>query len=75
MNNKSILVTGAGGFIGHHLVRRLKDDGHWVRRVDIKEPEYDATPADEFELLDLRRWDNCLQATRGIDQAYNLALS
>ena len=74
MNNaKRILVTGAGGFIGHHLVRRLKKDGHWVRGADIKNPEYEATAADEFELLDLRRWDNCLQATRGIEQVYNLA--
>ncbi|HET7208403.1 MAG TPA: NAD-dependent epimerase/dehydratase family protein [Terriglobales bacterium] len=68
-----ILVTGAGGFIGHHLVNRLKRDGHWVRGVDIKRPEYAATAADEFELLDLRRWDNCLQATRDINQVYNLA--
>ena len=68
------LVTGAGGFIGHHLVRRLKDDGYWIRGVDIKEPEYEATVADEFELLDLRRSDNCLLATRGrIDQVYQLA--
>ncbi len=68
-----ILVTGAGGFIGHHLVKRLKADGHWVRGVDIKEPEYEASDADEFQLLDLRRWENCLAATRNIDQVYNLA--
>lgn len=68
------LVTGAGGFIGHHLVKRLKKEGYWVRGVDIKYPEYEPTPADEFELLDLRRWDSCLQATRGgIDQCYSLA--
>ena len=68
-----VLVTGAGGFIGHHLVSYLKDRGYWVRGVDIKEPEYEPTRADEFELLDLRRWGNCLQATRGIDEVYNLA--
>ena len=75
MNTRNrILVCGAGGFIGHHLVKRLKTDGHWVRGVDIKPPEYEPTAADEFELLDLRRWDNCLQATRGgIDQVYQLA--
>jgi GDP-D-mannose 3', 5'-epimerase len=69
-----ILVTGAGGFIGHHLVKRLKADGHWVRGVDLKYPEYEPTEADEFQLLDLRRWDDCLLATRGsIDQVYTLA--
>src|SRR5919198_199717 len=68
-----VLVTGAGGFIGHHLVSYLKDRGYWVRGVDIKLPEYEPTRADEFELLDLRRWGNCLQATRGIDEVYNLA--
>jgi nucleoside-diphosphate-sugar epimerase len=68
-----ILVTGAGGFIGHHLVKRLKADGHWVRGVDIKEPEYEATAADDFQLLDLRRWENCLEATKDMDQVYNLA--
>ncbi len=74
MYRKRILVAGAGGFIGHHLVRRLKHDGHWVRGVDIKEPEYEATAADEFELLDLRQWPNCLQATRGgVDRVYQLA--
>src|SRR6202011_1950635 len=68
-----ILVTGAGGFIGHHLVRRLKKEGCWVRGVDLKYPEYETTSADDFEILDLRRWDNCLIATRGIDEVYNLA--
>ncbi len=69
-----ILVTGAGGFIGHHLVKRLKAEGHWVRGADIKLPEYEASVADEFERLDLRKYDNCLQATRGgIDQVFNLA--
>src|SRR5437588_3018356 len=71
---KRILVTGAGGFIGHHLVRRLKADGCWVRGADIKAPEYETSPADEFELLDLRDFDKCLLATRGgIDEVYNLA--
>jgi nucleoside-diphosphate-sugar epimerase len=73
MKQKRVLVTGAGGFIGHHLVSFLKAKGYWVRGVDIKYPEYAPTEADEFELLDLRRWDNCLQATRGIDQLYALA--
>ena len=73
LNQKRVLVTGAGGFIGHHLVTHLKKQGYWVRGVDIKHPEYRATDADEFELLDLRRWDNCLQATRGIDEVYALA--
>lgn len=68
-----ILVAGAGGFIGHHLVKRLKADGHWVRGVDLKYPEFEPTAADEFEVLDLRRWDACLQATRAIDAVYQLA--
>ena len=68
-----VLVTGAGGFIGHHLAKYLVSKGYWVRGVDIKEPEYEPTAANEFELLDLRRWDNCLMATRGIDEVYALA--
>jgi GDP-D-mannose 3',5'-epimerase len=68
-----VLVTGAGGFIGNHLVKYLKERGYWVRGVDIKLPEFSRTEADEFELLDLRRWDNCLQATRGVDEVYALA--
>src|SRR3984885_12031932 len=72
--NRRVVVTGAGGFIGHHLVKRLKSEGLWVRGVDIKEPEFGASAADEFELLDLRKYDNCLLATRGgIAQVYNLA--
>jgi nucleoside-diphosphate-sugar epimerase len=69
-----ILVTGAGGFIGHHLVNRLKNEGQWVRGVDIKVPEHEPSRADEFEILDLRKYDSCLQAARGqIDHVYNLA--
>lgn len=73
MANSKVLVTGAGGFIGHHLTSFLKDRGYWVRGVDLKYPEYAETRADEFELLDLRRWENCLQATRGVDEVYALA--
>jgi nucleoside-diphosphate-sugar epimerase len=68
-----VLVTGAGGFIGYHLVNYLKDKGYWVRGVDIKYPEFGETSADEFELLDLCRWPNCLQATRNVDEVYALA--
>lgn len=68
-----VLVTGAGGFIGHHLISFLKERGYWVRGVDLKHPEYAPSNADEFEVLDLRRWDNCLQATRGINEVYALA--
>ena len=71
---KRVLVTGAGGFIGHHLVKRLKSDGHWVRGVDIKYPEYEGSASDAFEILDLRKAENCLLATRGgMDEVYNLA--
>ena len=73
MSQTKVLVTGAGGFIGHHLVTFLKKKGYWVRGVDIKYPEFSEVDADEFEILDLRRWDNCLQATRGIDEVYGLA--
>jgi GDP-D-mannose 3', 5'-epimerase len=72
-SRKKILVTGAGGFIGHHLVSFLKREGHWVRGVDLKNPEYSPTDADEFRQLDLRRWENCLQATHGIEEVYALA--
>jgi nucleoside-diphosphate-sugar epimerase len=50
---KTALVLGAGGFIGSHLVKRLKSEGFWVRGVDLKRPEYDETAADDFLLYDL----------------------
>lgn len=68
-----VVVTGAGGFIGHYLVSFLKQRGYWVRGVDLKHPEFCASDADEFEILDLRKWDNCLIATRGVDTVYALA--
>jgi nucleoside-diphosphate-sugar epimerase len=68
-----VLVTGAGGFIGSHLVEYLKQRGYWVRGADLKYPEFTETVADEFELLDLRRWENCLKATEGVDEIYALA--
>lgn len=67
------MVTGAGGFIGHHLVKYLKSQGHWVRGVDIKEPEYESSAADEFLNADLREYDTCLQAAENVDDVYNLA--
>jgi nucleoside-diphosphate-sugar epimerase len=73
MAGKRVLVTGAGGFIGHHLVAFLKQRGYWVRGVDLKQPEFAPSEADEFHLLDLRRWENCLLATEGIEEVYALA--
>jgi GDP-D-mannose 3',5'-epimerase len=72
-NQQRVLVTGAGGFIGHHLVTALKARGYWVRGVDLHAPEYTETDADELELRDLRRFDECLLATRGVDHVYALA--
>jgi len=68
-----VLVTGAGGFIGHHFVTYLKEKGYWVRGVDIKKPDYKETHADEFHLLDLRRRENCVEATTGMDNVYAMA--
>ncbi len=70
---EKVLVTGAGGFIGHHLVSFLKQQGYWVRGADAKYPEFTSTAADEFLLLDLRRWDQCLRATDGVGEVYALA--
>jgi len=68
-----VLVTGAGGFIGHFLTKALVARGYWVRGVDIKEPEFEPTAAHDFELLDLRRWENAVRETRGVDEVYALA--
>ncbi len=68
-----IAVTGAGGFIGHHLVKRLKADGHWVRGVDVKQPEFEDTCADEFVIADLRTFESCLRAADGVHDVYQLA--
>lgn len=68
-----VVVTGAGGFIGHHLVKRLKSEGHWVRAVDVKYPDFEESAADDFMLADLRHFESCLQATDGMDDVYQLA--
>ena len=70
---RKVLITGAGGFIGHHLAKYLVGRGYWVRGVDVKTPEFEPTAAHEFELLDLRRSENALRAVRGIDEVYALA--
>jgi len=73
---KTALVTGAGGFIAHHLVRKLKQEGFWVRGVDIKYPEFCKTDADDFRILDLREYANCLKALESkapFDEVYQLA--
>jgi GDP-D-mannose 3',5'-epimerase len=70
---KKILVTGAGGFIGSHMIRCLKDEGHWVRGVDIKKPEFMRSCADEFVLVDLRNEEGARRVTRGMEQVYNFA--
>src|SRR5512146_1120165 len=74
---KTALVCGAGGFIGGHLVKKLKREGFWVRGVDIKEHEFARSAADEFKVLDLRREENCQQALSldggTFDEVYQLA--
>ncbi len=73
MTQTRVLVTGAGGFIGHYLVKSLRSQGYWVRGVDIKYPEFCHTDADEYLLLDLRRWENCIRVTNGVEEVYALA--
>src|SRR5439155_14740939 len=74
---KKALVCGAGGFIASHLVRRLKQEGNWVRGADIKAPEFAPTAADDFRVLDLREPDACEAAlsldSGGFDVVYQLA--
>jgi GDP-D-mannose 3', 5'-epimerase len=77
-NQKKALVCGAGGFIGSHLVKRLKGEGYWVRGADLKNPEFSKTEADDFLLIDLRSEENCRKALKlgGVekfDEVYQLA--
>jgi len=70
---KKILVNGAGGFIGGHLVKRLKAEGFWVRGVDLKHHEFSRPPADEFRIGDLRDQTVVREVVEGIDEVYQLA--
>jgi GDP-D-mannose 3', 5'-epimerase len=70
---KRVLVCGAGGFIGSHLVRRLKAEGLWVRGVDLKQPEFSASAADEFRLGDLRDPRFVAEAVDDVREVYQLA--
>ncbi len=72
--SKYALVCGAGGFIGGHLVKRLKTEGFWVRGVDLVYPEYCETHADDFVIGDLREQDVCRAVVdRRFDEVYQLA--
>jgi GDP-D-mannose 3', 5'-epimerase len=74
MNKKTALVCGAGGFIGSHLVKRLKSEGFWVRGVDLKYPEFSETFADDFAIGDLREQSFVRQVIdRKFDEVYQLA--
>ncbi len=71
---KTALVCGAGGFIGSHLVRKLKKEGFWVRGVDLKKPEFSKTEVDEFVVADLREQSVCKKILdRAFDEVYQLA--
>lgn len=73
MTGTRVLVTGAGGFIGHHLTRFLVARDYRVRGVDLHQPEYAPSPAHEFRTADLRRWDDCVAATADIEHVYHVA--
>ena len=74
MTTKTALVCGAGGFIGSHLVKRLKAEGFWVRGVDLKYPEYAETAADDFVIGDLREQYLCRSVVdRAFTEVYQLA--
>jgi nucleoside-diphosphate-sugar epimerase len=71
---RTALVCGAGGFVGSHLVKRLKREGFWVRGADIKRPQFDNSSADEFIIVDLREQDECRALfDRRFDEVYQLA--
>lgn len=72
--NERVLITGAGGFIGHNLAGYLKEKDYWVRGADIVAPQFSGTDNfDEFQLLDLRDFRNCIEAVSGVDKVYALA--
>lgn len=73
ITKKRVLVCGAGGFIGGHLVKRLKKEGFWVRGADIKRHEFSTSAADEFILGDLRDQDFARTVVKGVDEVYQLA--
>jgi nucleoside-diphosphate-sugar epimerase len=73
MNNERVLVCGAGGFIGGHLVKRLKEEGYWVRGADMKPHDFSSSAADEFILCDLRDQNFARSVVDGIDEVYQLA--
>lgn len=70
---RRVLICGGGGFIGHHLIKRLKSEGNYVRGVDIKYPDFEQTVADEFEIMDLRYASDARKACHGMDDVYQLA--
>ncbi len=71
---KTALVCGAGGFIGSHMVKRLRKEGYWVKGVDLKYPEFGETEADDFMIGDLRDIDVCYRAVdRKFDEIYQFA--
>lgn len=73
MSTQKVLVGGAGGFIGGHLLRRLKQEGFWVRGVDIKRHEFEESAADEFIQGDLRDPEVVKRAVEGVTDVYQLA--
>src|SRR5437762_991130 len=71
---KTALVCGGGGFIGTHLVKRLKREGFWIRAADLKYPQFDSSDADEFIIADLREQSDCRGVfDRKFDEVYQLA--
>ena len=73
LENKKVLITGAGGFIGSHLTNYLKEKGYWVRGADLKHPEFGSTTADEFVICDLRKREDAFNVLSGVDEVYALA--
>lgn len=71
--HKRALISGAGGFIGSHFEKYLKEKGYWVRSADLVHSKYMDSTADEFLILDLRRRENCIKATESIEEVYNFA--